>query len=113
MTKTVFLHTYYGLPGPGSCLLYNKLNQNDNTSKSAYKKELLKVREDGIALDREEYIKEIVAIAVPLSRIRKDLQAAIWVAGLKHQVTEDLLPGFKELMKEIAMEINHRFSKTA
>lgn len=84
-----------------------------NVSRAAYKKDLLKVRKDGVALDREEYIEGVVALAVPLSTNRKDLQTAIWAAGLKHQVTENQIPEYKEFMKEIAMEINHRFSKTA
>jgi len=78
--------------------------------KAAYRQSILQVREEGIALDREEYIEGVVAFAVPLKTQRKGLQAAIWAVGLKRQVTEELVTELSELLKGIADEINLRFS---
>lgn len=78
--------------------------------KSAYREAVMKVREEGIAFDREEYIEGIMAFAVPLKTQREDLQAAIWAVGLRRQVTEDMVPGFSSILKGIAEGINLRFS---
>lgn len=52
------------------------------TDKAAFKKAVLRVRQEEIAFDREEYIPGIVALAVPLNPCRSDLQAAVWAVGL-------------------------------
>jgi len=53
--------------------------------KAAYKEEILEVRRQGIAYDREEYIEGMVAFAVPVKTNARDLQAAIWAVGLTPQ----------------------------
>ena len=76
--------------------------------KAAYKKEILEVRKQGIAYDREEYIEGMVAFAIPIKANGRDLQAAIWAVGLTLQVPEASIPELTELMKEISEEINYR-----
>jgi DNA-binding IclR family transcriptional regulator len=83
------------------------------TDKTAYKKEILEVKTSGIAYDREEYIEGLIAVAVPLRTYRKDLQAAVWAVGLKQEFREDFLIRITEFLKNVAEEINHRFSVTA
>jgi DNA-binding IclR family transcriptional regulator len=78
------------------------------TDKAAYKKEILEVRQQGIACDREEYIEGMVAFAIPVVVHRKDLQAAIWAVGLAHQVSESSVPEITDLLKGISGEINCR-----
>jgi DNA-binding IclR family transcriptional regulator len=78
--------------------------------KAKYRKEIIKAREEGIAFDREEYIEGIIAFAVPLKMQKEGLQVAIWAMGLRRQVSEDVVPGFSELLKRVAEEINLRFS---
>jgi DNA-binding IclR family transcriptional regulator len=78
------------------------------TRKAAYKKEILEVRKQGIAYDREEYIEGMVAFAIPVKANRKDLQAAIWAVGLTRQVPESSVPELTELLKGISREINYR-----
>ncbi len=78
--------------------------------KAEYKKAILKVREEGIAIDREEYLEGIVALAVPLQTRKQGLQAAIWAVGMRRQMTEEVVPRFSGLLKGIAEEINLRFS---
>ncbi len=82
-----------------------------NTGRDAYKKSLLKTRQEGIAIDKEEYLEGVIALAVPLPNYSSEIRAAIWAAGLKHQFTDKTLPEFTGFMKGIAGEINQRFSQ--
>jgi IclR family KDG regulon transcriptional repressor len=70
----------------------------------------MKVREEGIAYDLEEYLEGIIAVAAPLNAPGKDLQAAIWAVGMRKQVSEKELSRFSDLLKESANQINVRFS---
>ena len=94
----------------------NKLKQftpNSIVDKTIYKKEIQTVRNQGVAYDREEYIEGIVAVSVPVKIHRQDLQAAIWVVGLKRQAPEETLPDLVKLLKGMALEINNRFCMAA
>ena len=81
---------------------------NSITDKAIYKGEILEVRKQGIAYDREEYIEGMVAFAIPVKVNGRDLQAAIWAVGLTRQVPETSLPELTELLKGISEEINYR-----
>jgi DNA-binding IclR family transcriptional regulator len=85
-----------------------KYTPNSIVDKKAYKKEILKVREEGIAYDIEEYIEGMVAFAVPLKTNGRGLQAAIWAVGLTRQVPESKIPTVVAFLKQIALEINCR-----
>ena len=76
--------------------------------KGAYKEEILEVRKQGIAYDREEYIEGMVAFAIPINANRRDFQVAIWTVGLTRQLPDSSIPEFTELLKEISQEINCR-----
>ena len=78
------------------------------TDKAAYRKEILEVRKQGIAHDREEYIEGMVALAVPVRANGKDLQSAIWAVGLARQVSDSSMPELTALLKGIAEEMNCR-----
>jgi IclR family KDG regulon transcriptional repressor len=82
------------------------------TDRKTFKKDILKIRENGIAFDDEEYIEGIVAFAVPLKAYRPDLQAAIWAVGLKQQVSPANKPKINGFLKTVAAEINLRFTRT-
>jgi DNA-binding IclR family transcriptional regulator len=77
--------------------------------KKTYKKEILKVREQGIAYDLEEYIEGMVALAVPIKAKGQNLQAAIWTVGMTRQVPEASIPELSEFLIGISKEINYRF----
>ena len=77
-------------------------------NKSVYKKEILEVRKQGIAFDREEYIEGMIAFAIPIKANRKDLQAAIWAVGLTRHVPERSIPELTNFLKVISREINCR-----
>jgi IclR family KDG regulon transcriptional repressor len=77
--------------------------------KAIYKDEILEVRKQSIAYDREEYIEGMVAFAIPVKVNGKDLQAAIWAVGLTHQVPEASISELTEFLKNASKEINYRF----
>ncbi len=76
--------------------------------KAVYKAALLDVRTQGIAYDREEYIEGMVAFAIPIKVYSKDVQAAIWAVGLRHQVTDAAVAELTGFLKGISEEINYR-----
>ena len=76
--------------------------------KAAYKSEILEVREQGIAYDREEYVEGMVAFAIPIKVNSRDLQPAIWAVGLTRQVPKASIPEMTQLLKGISEEINYR-----
>jgi IclR family KDG regulon transcriptional repressor len=78
------------------------------TDKGVYKKEILQVRREGIAYDKEEYIEGMVAFGIPVKANGKDLQAAIWAVGLKHQMSDSSMPELTVLLKGISEEIKCR-----
>ena len=78
------------------------------TDKAVYKKEILEVRRQGIAYDKEEYIEGMVAFGIPVKANGKDLQAAIWAVGLKHQMSDSSIPELTALLKGMSEEINCR-----
>jgi len=82
---------------------------NSIVDPSIYRKEIRRVRRQGIAYDREEYIEGVVALSAPVKTHRFDLQAAVWAVGLKRQAPEETLPEVAGLIKDLAKEINRRF----
>jgi IclR family KDG regulon transcriptional repressor len=79
------------------------------TDKKAFKNDILNIRKKGIAFDDEEYIDGVVAFSAPLTTNRSDLQAAIWVVGLKQQVRKEKKSNISNFLRKIAADINHRF----
>jgi IclR family KDG regulon transcriptional repressor len=77
--------------------------------RAVYKEEILEVRKQGIAYDREEYIEGMVAFAIPIKVNGRDHQAAIWAVGLTRQVPEASIQELTALLKGISEEINYRF----
>ena len=80
------------------------------TNKRLYKEMIRKARQERFAVDDEEYIEGVRALAVPL-RLNKDhLKAAIWVVGLKGQIKDEVLPLYRSMLKQIAEKIETPFS---
>jgi len=78
------------------------------TDKKVFKKDVLMIRKEGVAFDNEEYIDGVIALAVPLATNRPDLQAAVWVVGLKQQVSRDKQTRISKFLKIIAKDISYR-----
>jgi IclR family KDG regulon transcriptional repressor len=97
-------------------LIENPLKQFTSKTcidKTNFKKGVLKIREEGIAFDDEEYIDGIVAFSIPLKMYRSDLQAAIWAVGLKPHVHLERVSEISDFLKKIVTDINQRFYMTA
>jgi DNA-binding IclR family transcriptional regulator len=75
-----------------------------------YKASIQKAREEGIALDMEEYLEGIRAFAVPLNLYREDIVAAIWAVGLKDQIKDELIDSLSDFLKDIRKRIETRYS---
>jgi len=87
--------------------------RHTNVDKALYREEIVKTRQEGIAVDREEYIEGIVALAIPVKQRRQDLQAAIWAVGLRQQVDEDAIQTISTFLKGIGDAIAYRLSAMA
>ena len=85
-----------------------KYTPNSIVDSSLYKQEIIEVRTQGIAYDREEYIEGMVALAIPVKASGKGVQAAIWAVGLAHQVPESSIADLSAFLSGISREINHR-----
>jgi IclR family KDG regulon transcriptional repressor len=81
---------------------------NSIVDKTMYKEEILEVRKQGIAYDREEYIEGMVAFGIPIRANGRGVQAAIWAVGLTSQVSSAFIPEVTGLLKVIREEIDYR-----
>jgi IclR family KDG regulon transcriptional repressor len=77
--------------------------------KNEYRAAILRVRDEGIALDMGEYIEGIVAAAIPMKTHRENLQAAIWAVGLKRHHSEGGFAALLGRLKRIAADLDIRF----
>lgn len=80
------------------------------TDPDEYLNELLKVREAGVALDEEEYISNVRAVAVPIfygKKNRKRMVAGVWLVGLDWH----LIPGMMERTQRQAVKTAAALSK--
>jgi DNA-binding IclR family transcriptional regulator len=71
---------------------------------------LKKTQQEGFAVDKEEYIEGIRALAVPLNFNRDNSQFAIWAVGLKGQVSDEAIDRYSELLKKFCKEIEIRLA---
>jgi len=80
------------------------------TNKRQYMEMIRKARQQRFAIDDEEYIEGIRALAVPLTLNSGHVNAAIWIVGLKSQIKDEVIPLYRSVLKEIAEKIETRFS---
>jgi IclR family KDG regulon transcriptional repressor len=79
-------------------------------SKKKFKELIKKTRKEGVAIDKEEYIEGIRALAVPLDIKKKELQAAIWAIGLKRHMKDKDIPSYSRTLRDSAKRIEDQFS---
>ena len=65
-----------------------KYTENSITDLETYLEEIKEVRKHGFAIDREEYLQSVNAVAA-LIRSNGPFLAAIWVVGFSSSITED------------------------
>lgn len=85
-----------------------KFTPSSCVNKKKYKRMITQARVDRFAVDDEEYIEGVRAVAVPLRLNRENLEAAIWVVGLKSQITNEAFSTLEVILKEIAEKIETR-----
>ncbi len=73
-----------------------------------YLQTVREVRRQGFALDDEEYIEGIRAIAVPLRTLQSGALSAIWVVGLSSQLKDVEVDQYRALLKEAGRNIEQR-----
>jgi IclR family KDG regulon transcriptional repressor len=78
--------------------------------KEQYFEKIKNVQQEGIALEREEYIEGIRALAVPLHINKESMQIAIWAVGLKSQIKDEVIPTYSDILKNIAKKIENEFA---
>lgn len=67
--------------------------------KKTFMKEVEKVREQGYALDNEEYIQGVKAIAAGVGNIR-GLPVAVWIVGFANAISDEAMGRMIQLIKE-------------
>ncbi len=86
-----------------------KFTPSTCTDKIKFRKAVVEVRTKGLAVDAEEYMLGIVAVAVPLNTYRPGLQAAIWAVGLTRHAADGQISELSERLKSIARQLDMRF----
>jgi DNA-binding IclR family transcriptional regulator len=89
----------------------NPFTPKSLTTPKELKREIRKTREDLFAFDDEGYLEGIRSLAIPILKDRNDFQAAIWVVGLKSQITDAMIPGYRELMKQTGSRLEALFTR--
>ncbi len=92
-----------------------KFTPQSITSKKKYMKELQKVREQGYALDNEEYIPGVKAIGASIGNIR-GLPLAVWIVGFANAIGDKEIDRMTVIIKEYAGKLklsldNYKSSK--
>ena len=87
-----------------------KFTDNTITDPKRYLQEIRTVREKGYAIDDEEYISGVRAVASPIGGNGRPL-SAIWVVGFKPRLADDKMKLLIEETKTAAEAINHQIEK--
>lgn len=88
-----------------------KFTSQTCTRPDRYREMVRQTAADRFALDDEEYLEGIRSLAVPLDLGRPEVQAAIWVVGLKSQIPDSRIPEFKKRLKAAGLKIETLFSR--
>jgi DNA-binding IclR family transcriptional regulator len=71
--------------------VFEKMTPHTITTASAFRTELVKVRETGVAIDNEEYIKDIRCIAAPVRDHSGKVRVALAVVSPKNNLSQQRL----------------------
>ena len=87
-----------------------KYTKNTITDPSLYLKEIVHAKESGYAIDNEEYISGVSAVAAPVLT-KGHLKSAVWVVGFKASIDEDKLNALAKETKNAAELISQRIEQ--
>jgi len=88
----------------------HKYTENTITDPDLYLKEIMSVKEKGYAIDNEEYISGVSAVAAPVAG-KGHLKSAVWVVGFKASIDEDKLKALAKETKDTAELISLRIEQ--
>ena len=88
------------------CLELNPTTEKSLTQKETLLTELASVAKQGYALDREEFIDGLVAVAVPILDSSKRFVAALATHGPKERLKSDELPQIADLLKGYSTKLS-------
>ncbi|MBW2022967.1 MAG: IclR family transcriptional regulator [Deltaproteobacteria bacterium] len=83
---------------------------NTCTDPEKYLRIVQEVRRQGFALDKEEYIDGIRAIAVPVRNGQNSAPSALWVVGLSSQLRDQDMHTYANFLKEVGRKVERRLS---
>jgi len=86
-----------------------KFTKNTITDINAFLKEIKKVRKTGYAVDYEEYLKGVNAIATYVHQHNNPL-AFIWIVGFSNSLTRNKIKETIKPLKEVSRAISERLS---
>ena len=84
------------------------LTEKTITAPQILKKRLQTIREQGYAVDDEEYARGLVCVAVPVFNFTGKVVAAVSIAGPKFRLTDKVISEFILLLKKGARDISRR-----
>jgi len=84
-----------------------KYTEKSITDQEEFIKEIRNTRHNGYAVDYEEYISGVRAVAVPITGEKNQI-ASIYVVGFKASLSEEKMDILKTEIKDIAKTINQR-----
>jgi DNA-binding IclR family transcriptional regulator len=86
--------------------------KNTITDPSLYLQEIIRAKEKGYAIDDEEYISGVSAVAAPI-QTRGLLKSAVWVVGFRASIDEDKLNALAKQTKRSAELISQKIEQHA
>ncbi len=88
----------------------HQYTKNTITDPDLYLKEIMSVKEKGYAIDNEEYISGVSAVAAPVAG-KGHLKSAVWVVGFKASIDEDKLKALAKETKDTAELISRKIEQ--
>lgn len=91
---------------------FEKMTSKTITNKEDFRKELMKIQEQGYSVDDEEFEEGLRCVAVPLSLEDLNFYGAISISAPSQRLTDRKIPEVAEILKRESEIIKEEFEKT-
>jgi DNA-binding IclR family transcriptional regulator len=88
--------------------VFGRMTANTITSRTAFSRELARIRASGFALDNEEHIKGIRCIATPVRDHSGEVRASLCVVGPKNHLPQRKLRQVREALAAVSADLSAR-----
>jgi DNA-binding IclR family transcriptional regulator len=88
--------------------VFERMTPNTIPSPAAFRRELVRIRAAGFAIDNEEHIKGIRCIATPVRDHSGEVRASLCVVGPKNQLPRRRLAEIREALAAVAADLSAR-----